>query len=167
MDPKAGLDDVEKRKFLTLPGLELRPFSRPARSQSQHRLRYPGSWRQSKSKRKCGEVAGPPVCTRWLLASSPASLTSATRRHCFVRFIKKCFRGQQIPQKFSNAWGNQVIAHGGSGHDRRSLLVYRAVFFVMYNLRFSHKLLWRLLFLWYNTIQIEWSSQGGWDGQGM
>jgi hypothetical protein len=30
MDPRAGLDDVEKRKFLTLPGLELRPLSRPA-----------------------------------------------------------------------------------------------------------------------------------------
>jgi hypothetical protein len=36
----AGLDDVEKRKFLTLPGLELRPLGRPARSQSLYRLRY-------------------------------------------------------------------------------------------------------------------------------
>jgi hypothetical protein len=27
---RAGLDDLEKRKFLTLPGLELRPFGRPA-----------------------------------------------------------------------------------------------------------------------------------------
>jgi hypothetical protein len=27
---RAGLDDVEKRKFLTLPGLELRPLGRPA-----------------------------------------------------------------------------------------------------------------------------------------
>jgi hypothetical protein len=27
--PRAGLDDVEKRKFLTLPGLELRPLGRP------------------------------------------------------------------------------------------------------------------------------------------
>jgi hypothetical protein len=26
MDPRAGLDDVEKRKFLTLPGLELQPI---------------------------------------------------------------------------------------------------------------------------------------------
>jgi hypothetical protein len=26
--PRAGLDDVEKRKFLTLPGLELRPLGR-------------------------------------------------------------------------------------------------------------------------------------------
>jgi hypothetical protein len=34
VDPRAGLDDVEKRKFLTLPGLEPRSLSRPARSQS-------------------------------------------------------------------------------------------------------------------------------------
>jgi hypothetical protein len=33
--------DVEKRKFLTLPGLELRPLGHPARSQSVYRLRYP------------------------------------------------------------------------------------------------------------------------------
>jgi hypothetical protein len=41
--PRAGLDDVEKRKFLTLPGLELRLLGRPARSQSLYRLSYPGS----------------------------------------------------------------------------------------------------------------------------
>jgi hypothetical protein len=34
-----GSGDLEKRKFLTLPELELRPFSRPARSQSLYRLR--------------------------------------------------------------------------------------------------------------------------------
>jgi hypothetical protein len=39
---RAGLDNV-KRKFLTLPGLELRLFGRSARSQSLYRLRYPGS----------------------------------------------------------------------------------------------------------------------------
>jgi hypothetical protein len=43
VDPSAGLNDVEKRKFSTVPGLELRPFRRPARSQSLYRLRYPGS----------------------------------------------------------------------------------------------------------------------------
>jgi hypothetical protein len=44
VDPRTALDDVEKRKFLTLPGLELPPDSlgRPARSQSLYRLRYPG-----------------------------------------------------------------------------------------------------------------------------
>jgi hypothetical protein len=41
--PGAGLHDVEKRKFLTLPGLELRPLGRPARSQSLYRLRLSGS----------------------------------------------------------------------------------------------------------------------------
>jgi hypothetical protein len=30
--PRAGMDDLEKRKFLTLPGLELRTLSRPART---------------------------------------------------------------------------------------------------------------------------------------
>jgi hypothetical protein len=34
VDPRAGLDDVEKRKFLPLPGLELRLLCRLARSQS-------------------------------------------------------------------------------------------------------------------------------------
>jgi hypothetical protein len=43
VDPRAGLDEMEKCKFLTLPGLEPRLLSRPARSQSLYRLRYPGS----------------------------------------------------------------------------------------------------------------------------
>jgi hypothetical protein len=30
VDPTAGLDDLEKRKFLTLHGLELQPLSRPS-----------------------------------------------------------------------------------------------------------------------------------------
>jgi hypothetical protein len=41
--PRTGLDAVEKRKFLTLPRLELRLLGRPARSQSLYRQRYPGS----------------------------------------------------------------------------------------------------------------------------
>jgi hypothetical protein len=40
VDPRAGPDDMEKRKFLPPPGLELRPLGRPARSQSLYRLRY-------------------------------------------------------------------------------------------------------------------------------
>jgi hypothetical protein len=40
--PKAGLDDMEERKFLPILGLELRPLGRPARSQSLYRLRYLG-----------------------------------------------------------------------------------------------------------------------------
>jgi hypothetical protein len=45
VDPRAGLDDVEKRKFLTLLGFKLRPLGRAARSQSLYRLHYPGSCR--------------------------------------------------------------------------------------------------------------------------
>jgi hypothetical protein len=44
VDPRAGLDDVEKGKFLTLPGFELRLLGRSARTQSLYRLRYPGSF---------------------------------------------------------------------------------------------------------------------------
>jgi hypothetical protein len=43
VNPRAGLDDVEKIKYLTVPGLELRPLSHPARNLSLYRLRYPGS----------------------------------------------------------------------------------------------------------------------------
>jgi hypothetical protein len=52
VDPRAGLDDVEERKFLTLPGLELLPLGRPARSQSLYRLRYPGSRKKTKKEKK-------------------------------------------------------------------------------------------------------------------
>jgi hypothetical protein len=41
--PRSGLDDVEQRIFLTLPGLEIRPPGRKARSQSLYRLCYLGS----------------------------------------------------------------------------------------------------------------------------
>jgi hypothetical protein len=41
--PGVGLDDVEKRKFFTLPGLELRPLGRPARSLWLYRRRCPCS----------------------------------------------------------------------------------------------------------------------------
>jgi hypothetical protein len=32
VNPRAGLDDSEKRKFMILQGLELRPLGRPARN---------------------------------------------------------------------------------------------------------------------------------------
>jgi hypothetical protein len=46
VDHRVGLDDVEKRKFLTLPGLELQPLSRPTRSQSLYR---PLLWARAKT----------------------------------------------------------------------------------------------------------------------
>jgi hypothetical protein len=47
VDPRASLDDFEKKKFLPTPGLELRPLGRPTRSQSLYRLSYPGSFYSS------------------------------------------------------------------------------------------------------------------------
>jgi hypothetical protein len=41
--PSVDLDELEKRKIFTLPGFELQPLDRPARSKSLYRLRYPGS----------------------------------------------------------------------------------------------------------------------------
>jgi hypothetical protein len=38
---RAGLDDVEKGKFMIIPGFEHRPFDRPARRQSLCRLPLP------------------------------------------------------------------------------------------------------------------------------
>jgi hypothetical protein len=64
VDPRAGLDDVEKRKFLTLPGLELRLLARPARSQSLYRLWLSRLTQIVSSRHKCqnrGPVADNPV----------------------------------------------------------------------------------------------------------
>jgi hypothetical protein len=40
--PKTGQDDMERRKILALPGLELQSHDRTACSQSLYRLRYLG-----------------------------------------------------------------------------------------------------------------------------
>jgi hypothetical protein len=40
VNPRAGVDDLEKIKFFTLPGLELRTLGRPVRSQSLSRLLF-------------------------------------------------------------------------------------------------------------------------------
>jgi hypothetical protein len=51
VDPLAGLDDMEKRKFFFYPtGTRTpTPLGRPARSQSLYRLSYPGSTTQVSS----------------------------------------------------------------------------------------------------------------------
>jgi hypothetical protein len=65
VDPTTGLDDVEKRKILPLPGLELQSVDRPVRSQSLYPLRKGRAVAQAVS--------------RWLL-------TAATR----VRVLAAC-----------------------------------------------------------------------------
>jgi hypothetical protein len=41
VDVRAGLDDVENRKFLTLPGLELRPLGRPSSRYTDYAIPTP------------------------------------------------------------------------------------------------------------------------------
>jgi hypothetical protein len=45
MDSRAGQDEMEKLKFLTLPGLELHSLGSPAGSQSIYRLLYSSSYK--------------------------------------------------------------------------------------------------------------------------
>jgi hypothetical protein len=60
--PRARLDVVAKRKFLTLPVLELRPVGRSARSQSLYRLRYPGSRTLLEERKNVGLLISIFVC---------------------------------------------------------------------------------------------------------
>jgi hypothetical protein len=55
VDPRAGSDDMEKGRFLTLLGLELRPLS-PAHSQSLYRLRNSGSYQSRYDRENEGSV---------------------------------------------------------------------------------------------------------------
>jgi hypothetical protein len=61
VDPRAGLHDLEKRNFLALPELELRPLGRPARSQLLYRLSYPGCVGLKLIQHRCYEII-----FRWL-----------------------------------------------------------------------------------------------------
>jgi hypothetical protein len=53
---RACLDDMEKRKFLLLQGLEIWPLGRPARSQSLYSLSYPGSLKKQGINKNCATV---------------------------------------------------------------------------------------------------------------
>jgi hypothetical protein len=51
--PRAGSEDIEKWKFLTLPGLELWPLDRSARSQLLYRMHCRGSHQHLTSIKNC------------------------------------------------------------------------------------------------------------------
>jgi hypothetical protein len=98
-DARAGLDDMEKWKFLTPPGLELQPLGRSARSQFLYRLRYPGShhillgWLKPRTMTSTENLA----CMRFIEMST--KFCAETRRKCWPHM-----RGL-----YQNAsWGNSV-----------------------------------------------------------
>jgi hypothetical protein len=61
VDPRTDLDDMEKRKLLTPPGLELRHLGSPAHGQSLYRLRSPSSYRAAQTQKKRTETTMPQV----------------------------------------------------------------------------------------------------------
>jgi hypothetical protein len=78
VDRRAGLDDFEKRKFLTLQGLKLRPLCHPAPSQSLYRLHYPGS---STKHLIYSLLVGPQV-----LAQNPKPALSTSHPHSLLHY---------------------------------------------------------------------------------
>jgi hypothetical protein len=76
LGPRAGPDDVEKRKSLTQLGLELRPLGRPACSQSLYRLNYPNS--------------------SFILINTTHSLSSALYGRCLLCFFT-AYRNRTVP----------------------------------------------------------------------
>jgi hypothetical protein len=62
MGPRASVDDVEKEKILTLPGLELQPLGHPARSQSLYRQGSPGSYNVNNYRLKSTQGSEADIC---------------------------------------------------------------------------------------------------------
>jgi hypothetical protein len=83
--PIGGLDDMEKRKFLTLPGFEPRSLECPTRSQSLYQSLYAGSLTTNKPVSK-EDVRGPHRC---IVSSSPeintVELPNSGTTKCSVR----------------------------------------------------------------------------------
>jgi hypothetical protein len=70
--PRAGLDDVEKRKILPLPGLELTPLCRPARGKS---IYCDLSWFFSVPPDKCRDYTS---IRLWLLLGNDCEISNYT-----------------------------------------------------------------------------------------
>jgi hypothetical protein len=74
-DPRDGMDNVEKKKFFTLPGLELRHFGCSARSQSLYIPCYSGSCHK------------PSVACFQTIQTAPNVFTVFRQRPCCVNCI--------------------------------------------------------------------------------
>jgi hypothetical protein len=77
--PTSGVDDVVKRKFFPLPGLELRPLGHPARNQSLYRHSHSGS--KSYPARKIKTKKPQKVDNELNNCAEETSRTKATIRH--------------------------------------------------------------------------------------
>jgi hypothetical protein len=89
VDPRAGLDDAEKKKFFTLPGLELRPLGRPAAIQATL------SWLPGKVSRKKRDVL-----SVYLLAFSTSCTIPRNERPLFA--ARPRTRGHEVQSGWLN-----------------------------------------------------------------
>jgi hypothetical protein len=78
--PGAGLDDMEKKIFLTIPGLKLHPLNHPARSQSLYRIGYHGSSRR---------IGGRPLALQGECCRRSGNLSWKTRVSYFGTVLKQ------------------------------------------------------------------------------
>jgi hypothetical protein len=101
VDPRASLDHVEKRKFLTLQGFELRPLGRPASSQSLYRLCYPGSYKAIIYNSE-----------REIMASQNSSSGSILQQQISQGKVNTEWVGVAIRLRFKNGMGSAQILAG-------------------------------------------------------
>jgi hypothetical protein len=83
-DPWAVLDDVKRRKFLALPGLELRPLGRSARSQSLSRLLQPDNRVQKSGKPLLRDEINTTGTMMYRGTKCTAVEANQQYRHCFT-----------------------------------------------------------------------------------
>jgi hypothetical protein len=121
---------MKKWKFFTLPGLEPRPLSRPARSQSLYRLRYPGSLREyvhmtnySRISPLGTEIPNVPTPFCWAIASLNGYVAWASvfltlyRRHHLL-----CPLSQELTVGLPDSLDNRLGGGGFSGSQLEFLL---------------------------------------------
>jgi hypothetical protein len=88
-DPRFCLENMEKRKFLNLQGLELRPLYRLTRSQSLYQLRYPGCQFKVTSRNYCRIEMIVLMCYQFLrLCRTRVSLESTADQQVAMGTIK-------------------------------------------------------------------------------
>jgi hypothetical protein len=83
--PRTSLDDVEKRKFLTLPGLELRPLQCPACSKSLYQLQFQWFHKSLSFRPVLSQFS--PVQTVTFYLSNVFPLLTCVKNICFVMCV--------------------------------------------------------------------------------
>jgi hypothetical protein len=105
VDTRAGLDDLEERKLLTLQGLELRSLGSPACSPLLYRLSYPGSL----STQRTDPITSLPIGRRTSLHcqyhSDCCLMDSDTALSCRIPTFRRSMWRQPFPSRSALSFG--------------------------------------------------------------